>query len=163
MACDHADQIAALVSIAGAMWEDVAHCSPTSPVSVLEVHGTADELITYDGGVIFGHAFPGAPTTVADWVTLDGCAPTPDTSAPQLDLEVMLAGPDTTVTKYGGCKPRRTRRALDHPGRSSRAEVHPTSPQAQSTSCSRTRSPEPRSSRAAFRAQRAALPLRSAP
>jgi polyhydroxybutyrate depolymerase len=105
MACDHSDQIAALVSIAGAMWGDVARCTPTSPVSVLEVHGTADLVIGYDGGAIFGHAYPSAPATVADWVTLDGCSPTPDTSAERLDLEVTLAGPDTTVTKYGGCKP----------------------------------------------------------
>jgi polyhydroxybutyrate depolymerase len=104
MACDHADQIAALVSLAGAMWGDVARCTAKSPVSVLEVHGTADDMITYDGGNILGHAYPSAPTTVSDWVTLDGCTPTPDTSAAMLDLEVTLAGPDTTVTKYGGCK-----------------------------------------------------------
>jgi polyhydroxybutyrate depolymerase len=112
MACDHADQIAAIVSLAGAMWEDPSKCTPTQPVSIVEIHGTADTEIAYDGGVIMGPAYPmgntypSAPTTVADWVTFDGCSATPDTSSPPLDLDSMLPGDETTVTKYGtGCKP----------------------------------------------------------
>ena len=50
--------------------------------------------------------FPAAPTTVADWVTLDGCSSTPDTTSPPLDLDSVLPGDETTVTKYAtGCKP----------------------------------------------------------
>jgi polyhydroxybutyrate depolymerase len=106
MACDHADQVAAIVSLAGAMPTDVSLCKPSGPVSVLEVHGTADTTIAYDGASIGGHPFPGATTTIADWVTLDGCSPTADTSAPMLDLEATLPGAETTVTKYAtGCKP----------------------------------------------------------
>jgi polyhydroxybutyrate depolymerase len=115
MACDHADQIAAFVSLAGAMWEDTTKCTPSQPVSMLEIHGTADTVIPYIGGVIDSytadgglvpHTFPGVTTSVADWVTFDGCGTTPDTTSPPLDLDSVLLGDETTVTKYaGGCKP----------------------------------------------------------
>lgn len=82
MACDHADQIAAVVSLAGAMAADASTCRPSSPVSVLEVHGTADTIIPYDGGEIFGTAFPGAKESVKDWAALDGCNPRPTSSGP---------------------------------------------------------------------------------
>ena len=106
MACDHADQIAAIASLAGAMFSDSTRCTPSAPVSVLQIHGTADDTIAYDGGQIGGHTYPGAKTTVSDWVTLDGCSATADTSAQPLDLDTRLAGSETTVTKYAtGCKP----------------------------------------------------------
>ena len=104
LACDHADQIAAIVSLAGAMFNDPMQCTPSSPVSVLEIHGTADTTIPYDGGSIVGHPFPSAPVTVGDWVTLDGCATMPDNSAAPLDLDSSLAGAETTVEKFTtGC------------------------------------------------------------
>jgi polyhydroxybutyrate depolymerase len=106
MACDHADQIAAIVSLAGAMWETVSSCQPSAPVSMVEIHGTADTTIAYDGGNVGLGPFPSAPTSVSDWVTFDGCDTTPDTTAPPLDLDSTLAGDETTVTKYGtGCMP----------------------------------------------------------
>jgi polyhydroxybutyrate depolymerase len=111
MACDHADVVAAIVSIAGAMWEDTSRCTPTSPVSVLEVHGTADAEIHYDGGVIgpieggtqAATPYPGATTTVADWATFDRCATPPDTSQPPVDIDGN-PGTSTSVTQYlAGC------------------------------------------------------------
>jgi polyhydroxybutyrate depolymerase len=51
MACDHADKIAAIASVGGAMYLDATKCEPSRPVNVLEVHGTADEVIPYDGGL----------------------------------------------------------------------------------------------------------------
>jgi polyhydroxybutyrate depolymerase len=105
MACDHSDQIAAIASLAGAMWADATQCHATAPVSILQIHGTADAVINYMGGAIMGHTYPSAETTVLDWATLDGCGATPDTSAPALDLEAALPGDETTVTKYGAdCK-----------------------------------------------------------
>ncbi len=106
MACDHADQVAAIASLAGAMNLDVSKCAPKQPVSILEIHGTADTTIDYNGGANAGFSYPGAITTVNDWVTLDGCSATADTSSPPVDFEVTLAGAETTVTKYAaGCKP----------------------------------------------------------
>jgi polyhydroxybutyrate depolymerase len=104
MACDHADQIAAIVSLAGAMWNDTTKCNPSRPVSVLEVHGTSDETINYNGAAIIGNKYPGVTTTLADWRTYDGCS---DTATPgtALDLVSALPGAETAVTTYStGCK-----------------------------------------------------------
>lgn len=113
MACDHADMVAAIVSLAGAMWEDTSRCKPSAPVSVLEVHGTADNEVLYDGasgvandgGLVNDGAYPGATTSVADWATFDGCATPPDTSLPPLDIDASIAGAETRVTRYAaGCR-----------------------------------------------------------
>ncbi len=106
MACDHADQITAIVSLAGAMWSDVTKCQPSEPVATLEIHGTADATIAYAGAAIDGVSFPPVTTTVADWVAFDGCSSTPDTSSPPLDLDNGLPGNETMVTKYAtDCMP----------------------------------------------------------
>jgi polyhydroxybutyrate depolymerase len=105
MACDHADQIAAIAVLAGEMPNDVSMCKPKQPVSVLQIQGTADMSISYTGGMINGNAYPGAATSVSDWVTLDGCSATADTSSPNLDLDTQLPDAETTVTKYGSCMP----------------------------------------------------------
>ncbi len=69
-----------------------------------DLHATNVDDSTYISALI--KEIPGAKTTVADWVTLDGCGSTADTSAPPLDLDTRRAGNETKVTKYGsGCKP----------------------------------------------------------
>ena len=104
LACDHADQIAAIAVLAGAMWDNASLCTPSNPVSVLHIHGTADATIAYNGGNILGNAFPSAPISVGDWVTFDGCTNVPDNSSPPLDLDSSLAGAETTVEKFAaGC------------------------------------------------------------
>jgi polyhydroxybutyrate depolymerase len=103
MACEHGDQIAGIVSLAGAMYSDVTKCPAANAVSVLEVHGTADTVIAYDGGALVGNAFPSAETSAADWATIDKCGATPDTTAAPIDLETGLAGNETHITSYTGC------------------------------------------------------------
>jgi polyhydroxybutyrate depolymerase len=104
MACDHADIITAIAALNGAMWQDLSKCRPSRPVSVLNIRGTADATIVFDGGGIAGHEYPSTETTVADWVGLDGCAKSPDTTAAPLDLDTSLPGAETTVSRYGGCQ-----------------------------------------------------------
>jgi polyhydroxybutyrate depolymerase len=103
MACDHADTIAAIVSLAGATFSDTSRCNPTEPVSVLQVHGTADGTIAYDGGVILGNEHPGAKETVADWAAYNGCGGAAVDSATPVDLEANLTGAESTVTAYEAC------------------------------------------------------------
>lgn len=107
MACDHADTIAAAVSLAGAMYSDASKCKPSEPVSILQIHGSDDQTVYYDGGVFSdGDAnvsYPGAKTSVADWAKLDGCSPTPKAGA-ALDLSDKVPGAETTVQTYSGCK-----------------------------------------------------------
>lgn len=106
MACDHSDVIASIGGLAGATWEDAAECDPVGPVHVLQVHGTADATILYPGGSILGKAYPGAVETTERWADLGGCEPSPDTTAPNRDLDGSIPGFESTVTKHEtGCAP----------------------------------------------------------
>jgi polyhydroxybutyrate depolymerase len=103
MACDHADKIAAVVGLAGAMPLDASKCQPSEPVSALAIHGTADSVIGYAGGQNFGNAYPSAEQTVMDWVAIDGCSQAAIPGA-SIDLEGAIPGAETTVAKHAGCK-----------------------------------------------------------
>lgn len=108
MACDHPGTIAAIASLAGAGLTDPASCAGSAPVSVLQIHGTDDNVIEYDGGELVGDPYPGAIDTVTAWAAVNGCsgvlAPaTDDAGAVRLDLEADLPGADTDVERVGGC------------------------------------------------------------
>ncbi|MCA1676029.1 MAG: polyhydroxybutyrate depolymerase [Actinobacteria bacterium] len=94
MGCELADRIAGVGSVAGAMILD--ECRPSRPVSVIEIHGTADGLVPYEGGRTAGGATqPSPPTTavVGRWAELNRC-PTPGASHTE--------GAVTTLT-WSGC------------------------------------------------------------
>lgn len=102
MACDQADVVAAIASLAGSTWLDPTKCSPTEPVSVLEIHGTKDEDVLYEG-MPTTPGFPGAKATVAEWAGRGGCDAAPDTSAPPIDISSKIAGAETSIERYNGC------------------------------------------------------------
>ena len=105
MVCERADEIAAIVSIAGATFADRERCRPSAPVSVLEVHGTGDHTIRYRGGRINGRGapYPGAPHTVRTWARADGCrSDDPERSHPRRRLVAHLPAP--TVQSYPECR-----------------------------------------------------------
>ncbi len=105
MACDHADQIAAIVSLAGATAADVSDCQPSEPVAVAQIHGTADDTVLYEGGAFAGLVYPSAVETVERWAAHDECDLTPADGG-TLDLDSALAGEETKVSVYGaGCAP----------------------------------------------------------
>lgn len=105
MACDVSDQIAAIVSLAGAVWKDPSRCKPDAAVSVLQVHGDADDIIRYGGGRFMpGLAeYPSASDTVALWAQRNRCSGALIDSGMPLDLESGLAGAETRVERYAGC------------------------------------------------------------
>jgi polyhydroxybutyrate depolymerase len=101
MACDHADTVASIATLAGATWSDESQCDPLNPVHVLQMHGTADDVISYTGGCIpLGGCHPGAVETVETWAIYDGCTLVTDTSAPNVDLDAGIPGAETTVVRY---------------------------------------------------------------
>ena len=64
MACDHADLIAGIASLAGMTFLDPNTPRPSQPVNVLQIHGTADEVVPYAGGALLRacrswRSFPG--------------------------------------------------------------------------------------------------------
>lgn len=103
MACDHADKIAAIASLAGATHLDPEACLPVEPVHILQIHGTEDEAVRYGGGNLCEFPdecwYPGAIETVEQWATQNGCT-LAQTEGPPLDLDRNLPGDETTVAKY---------------------------------------------------------------
>ena len=88
LACAMADRIAAIGAVAGLQRPD--GCAPARPVPVLAIHGTADPILFFNGGIgDLGAAFtggspqppaepadldgPGYPATVAAWADANGC------------------------------------------------------------------------------------------
>lgn len=106
MACDHSETIAAIAGLAGATWEDPADCSPTEPVHILQIHGTADDTILFDGVCNFFQCYPGAIESVVQWADFNDCDPVVDTSAPNLNLDFFLPGDETLTAEVAtGCAP----------------------------------------------------------
>ena len=103
MACDRADMIAGIVSLAGAMTSDLSKCQPSAPVSVLHIHGTADDMVAFQGATSMGVTTPSAATSIGDWATFDGCGATPMALANR-DVDTQLAGDETSVSDWTGCK-----------------------------------------------------------
>lgn len=101
---EHSDVIAGIVSLAGAE-ATVAQAAPANPVHILQIHGTADGTIAYNGGDIQGNIYPGAVESVSRWAAYNGCSDEGVVTA-MLDLDSSLDGLETTVTRYNeGCQP----------------------------------------------------------
>lgn len=95
-ACEQADRVSAVASVAGAVRVDA--CQPSRPVSVLEIHGTEDPLLPYEGGApdaveAAGASYPSTRAMMQRWTEIDGCPP---------PLRPAIAGPVTTDT-WEGC------------------------------------------------------------
>jgi polyhydroxybutyrate depolymerase len=82
-ACRMADAVAAVALFAPAVSASDP-CSPSRPVSVLEVHGTADELVPYADG----------RTLIGAWAQRDGCSGSPTTTP---------TGDRAATLRWGGC------------------------------------------------------------
>lgn len=102
MACDHADRIAAIVSLAGSTFLDDSKCKPTEPVSILQIHGTDDQTIRYDGGGAFAQ-YPSAEAAVGMWAVHNGCSSEMRDSG-AIDINFSLDGDETTKSAFTGCR-----------------------------------------------------------
>jgi polyhydroxybutyrate depolymerase len=96
MACDVADRITAIASLAGAMFKDPADCTPSEPVSVLQIHGTLDDAVPYEGS----DAIPSALESVEFWADHAGCDLASPRVGARLDLDDGLAGDDTDTLYF---------------------------------------------------------------
>ncbi len=85
LACELSERFAAFASIAGG-YSSLPPCHPTNPVSVIEVHGTADTVVPYNGDPRDGGAGAVWPWLWA-WHEHDGCRGVPAVSriAPRVE------------------------------------------------------------------------------
>ena len=104
MACKHSDRIAAIASLAGATFLNSSDCAAKDPVSVLQVHGTSDTTILYDGGSILGRQYPSATASATQWATLNKCSNNAVPHADKLDLVTTIAGSETSITSWNNCR-----------------------------------------------------------
>ena len=90
------NKVAAIVAIAGAMDAD-SDCTPSTPVSLLNIHGTADKTIKVTGGVMNNFPYTSATKTVKTIASVNKCS-NPATS--KKDFEPTIKGTETTVINY---------------------------------------------------------------
>jgi polyhydroxybutyrate depolymerase len=83
LACDLSNRIAAIASVTGSMnTGQPATCNPQHPMPVMEVHGTADPTVAYDGTLFF----VSIPNVLAYWVNFNSCdTPPVINSIPDID------------------------------------------------------------------------------
>ena len=76
-ACERADLVAAIAPVAGAV--GVPRCEPSRPVSVLMIHGRADQYVPYGGGAGKKALIPRTDRSVEEnleiWRKADACEP----------------------------------------------------------------------------------------
>jgi polyhydroxybutyrate depolymerase len=108
LACELADRIAAVAPVVATMPVTLSEdCHPARPISVLEINGTADRDVRYEGGVKlglfgnFGLSLLSAPASAHWWAQTDGCADTPvrDSLPPK-----RQDGLETLRDTYHGCR-----------------------------------------------------------
>ena len=75
LACDLSSRLAAVAMVAGG-YSTVRDCQPDQPLSILEMHGTADPVVPYRRGA------NDVPRWVRRWVAHDGCHGHPVRSKP---------------------------------------------------------------------------------
>ncbi|MEA2385531.1 MAG: polyhydroxybutyrate depolymerase [Solirubrobacteraceae bacterium] len=91
-ACAGDDRLAGVVSVAGA-YGPLPPCKARRPLSLLEVHGTADPVVPYRGSP----ADPGSDVVgfLKDWADRDACRPAP---------RVTLERPGVERLDWTGCR-----------------------------------------------------------
>ena len=109
LACELTGKIAAIAPVIAAMPENlVGRCSPSRPIPVVMVNGTADPLVPWEGGYVrfigrkkYGKILS-VPDTVQFWVSHNRCQTGPvKTWLPDTDPD---DGTRVRKTVFGGCK-----------------------------------------------------------
>ena len=105
MACEASEFVTSVVSVSGSTFSDASRCnSATMPVSVLLVHGDADETISYAGGQFYGRQHPGAEESADRFSTLAGCDNTNPLSRPNIDVDGSILGSETSRLAFPDCE-----------------------------------------------------------
>ncbi len=98
LGCEAADVFAAIASVSAVNGIDPGECAPPRAVPVLQLNGTDDSLVPYEGGFelagVTDGAFVGARDSAEAWAARDGCATAPS--------ETRTAGAATCET-WTGC------------------------------------------------------------
>ncbi len=86
LACHQADRFAAIASVTGTMtiFQVGGQCVPSREVPVMEIHGTQDETVPYEGNDFFS----GTEEVIRFWVTHNQCDAMPEVNEfPDLNMD----------------------------------------------------------------------------
>jgi polyhydroxybutyrate depolymerase len=100
MAQDHPDTIAAVASLAGAAPSEIKGPTPSNPVNILQIHGTNDTVIQFEGGDTARMKFPGAEGSLEKWAEYNGIEANKKEVRKKLDLDKRIDGKETTITRW---------------------------------------------------------------
>jgi polyhydroxybutyrate depolymerase len=97
LACMLSNRITAIASVTGSMtWNKMNVCNPVHPVPVMQIHGTADPTVPYNGNLVTASI----DSLVSYWRQKNGCNPIPVISqVPDINL---LDGCNATHFVYNG-------------------------------------------------------------
>jgi polyhydroxybutyrate depolymerase len=102
LGCEMSDVFGAIAPVAGVLGIAPTSCKPKRAIPVLDFHGTADPIVTYNGGtpiipisVAGSLDFRSVGDTLSFWVNANGCM-APETT--------IFTNGDATCSKWGLCK-----------------------------------------------------------
>lgn len=97
LACELTEKIAAIAAVAGPIAPKIErNCHSQRPVAVLQIHGTADPIVPWGGGLTGGGGFvESVAATIAGWVERNGCTAKP---------EVADLGGGVSRESYNSCR-----------------------------------------------------------
>lgn len=94
LACELPSRIAAIASVTGSMVpQALASCKPGRPVPVMEIHGTADNIVNYGGSPLISAPIP---EVLKLWQKNNGCDDVPEKVA----IPDINAGDGTTSERW---------------------------------------------------------------
>ncbi len=101
LACEGLPGLTALVSLAGSSFIESDRCLSPAPVSVLQIHGDRDQLVSYESKL---SQPPGAADLVLRWAERAGCDTDAVVELDPIDLDGLVSGAETTVQRIReGC------------------------------------------------------------
>ncbi len=98
LACRLAGRIAAFAPLSANAYAIPGGCHPGRPVAILDMHGTADPLLPYNGIPASANPnwpLPAVPAYLRSWATRDGCTRGPD---------IFLREPKATGMQWTNCQ-----------------------------------------------------------
>ncbi len=99
LACELNDRIKAIASVTGAMVaSEVQNCTPDIPVPVMQIHGTADDVVLYNGSPLINIPIE---DLVNNWVGINSCN-SPGDTIPVPDI-VPSDGTTSERIEYNDC------------------------------------------------------------
>ncbi|MYD55218.1 MAG: hypothetical protein F4W96_13075 [Chloroflexi bacterium] len=110
LACEDVPGLTAIVSLAGGAFAEHEECPVPAPLSVLQIHGTKDQSVLYEGGRLPDHPapdrrpVPGAKDSVLRWAGRAGCDIEDPKFFPTIDTDAAVEGAETSIVRFAnGC------------------------------------------------------------